>query len=114
MKKYIFLGLIFALLTGFAFAQNLPQVTVVNNTGYTFHYLYLAPESSGDWGDDVLGNQILRDGQRIQVTLPYPLERERVYDFWAIDEDGDDYYKWDIRVTQGARVVFVFDDIDWY
>ena len=69
MKKYIFLGLIFALLTGFAFAQNLPQVTVVNNTGYTFYELYVSPSISDDWGDDILGNQILKDGAQIDVPF---------------------------------------------
>ena len=113
MKKSIVLVCIFMLFAGAVFAQNRPEITVVNNTGYTIYYLYVSPATSDGWGNDVLGSsQTLRSGYEIRVSLPYPLESERFYDFRAVDEDDDSYYKWNVRITPNSRVVFVFDDID--
>ena len=117
------LALIFAAIIGLAVSgcasspfssqsAELPVITVVNNTGYTCHYLYLSPVSSDDWEEELLGDDILESGQSVRVRLEFPLSRENRYDFKMVDLDGDSYTKWDVPLTENAVVVFVFDDID--
>ena len=113
MKKLIFASLFLILGIFVVSAQNLPSITIVNNTGYPLVAVALSPEEFDNWGDgDILGDVILENGQSFTYRLPYPLNKYNVYDFIAIDEDEDAYYKWGVTVTNNARIVFVFDDIE--
>ena len=93
-------------------SQNLPRITIVNNTGYTFYYLYVSPTASDVWGRDVLGSRVLRSGYEFGVTLPHPTDVTNTYDIMAVDVDGDSYTKWNVLVRPNQRIEFVFADID--
>jgi len=114
MKKAIFFLSILLLFTGLASAQNLPSITLVNNTGYTVWYVYISQTASDSWGNDWLAsNEILRSGSAVTFTLPYPLNVVNRYDIKIVDSDGDSYTKWDVRVNANSRIVFTFDDFDY-
>lgn len=73
-------------------------VVVDNETGYDIYFLYVSHESSDDWEEDVLGDDILWDGDSVRVDLygyktPY-------FDIHAIDEDGDTYTVWGLNVAR--------------
>ena len=89
-----------------------PVVTVVNNTGYTCFYLYLSPSSTDNWEEDVLGNDILENGQSVRVHLSKSLSQENIYDIMMVDEDGDTYTKWNVQLTENARILFTMRDFD--
>jgi len=91
-------------------AQNQPQITIVNNTGYAFIQLYVSPTTSDVWGTSVLGSQVLASGDSFTVTLPYPLSTIDTYDIMAVDTDVDAYIKWNVRVAAGDRIVFSMSD----
>jgi hypothetical protein len=110
MKKLILASLFFILGAFVLSAQNLPSIQIVNDTGYTFYYLYVSPSESDKWGDDILGDKILRSGETFTFRLPQPLSSVNVYDFLAEDEDEDPYYKYEVTITNNARIVFTFDD----
>jgi hypothetical protein len=40
---------------------------LVNATGYELKALYVAPSKSDDWGDDILGQDVLSDGQAVNI-----------------------------------------------
>ncbi|HXP06406.1 MAG TPA: argininosuccinate lyase [Stellaceae bacterium] len=40
---------------------------LVNKTGYELKALYVSPSKSDDWGDDILGQDVLGDGQVVNV-----------------------------------------------
>ena len=111
MKKLSLTGLF--LFAGFFFlcAQNMPSVNIVNNTGYTIYFLYVSPSESDEWGVDILGDAVLRDGETFIYQLSEPLGRVSTYDFLAEDEDDDPYLKWKITITNNARIIFTFDDL---
>ena len=113
MKKLMLTG-IFLLLGIFVIsAQNLPSITIVNNTGYAMYYIFISPSEDEYWGDELLGEEILENGQSFSYRLPYPLSQFNTYDILLVDEDEDIYIKWDVRVSNNARIVFTFDDIDY-
>ncbi len=60
---------------------------LVNDTGIDMHYIYISETKNNDWEEDVLGEDILEDGSRLNMTF-----RGRTACLWdikTIDEDGD-------------------------
>nr|AGS52038.1 hypothetical protein [uncultured bacterium contig00008] len=111
MRKLLLSLLVFMFFSTAMYAQQLPQVTIVNNTGYTVWYVYFGPVTDTSWGEDKLdGNETLNNGQSRTFTLLYPLSEADMYDFRLVDLDGDSYIKWDILVSNNATVEFTFDD----
>jgi hypothetical protein len=93
-------------------AQELPVIYIVNNTGYTGYYLYISQTDIDEWEEDVLGEDILSDGDSVIVELPRPLNEVNRYDIRLEDEDDDSYTKWNVRITPNARIEFTLDDLD--
>ena len=113
MKKIIALC-VFLLFAVFSIAaQNLPVISIVNNTGYTVFCVYISPSDYEDWGEDLLdSDEVLYDGETFTCQLPQPLSKVKAYDILLEDEDGDTYSKWHISVAANPRVIFTFDDLD--
>ena len=112
MKKYVFFALFLAIGLSAVSAQSLPEVTIVNNTGYMVWYLHISPTDNNSWEEDKLGDAVLPSGQSFTVRLNQPLSAANRYDIKLIDSDGDSYTKWDVLIAPNARIVFTFDDID--
>jgi hypothetical protein len=111
--KRIGLVLVFLLgFTGIISAQSRPRITIVNNTGFTVYYIYISQTATDDWEEDVLDDDVLMDGDYINVTLAYPLTVTNRYDIKLEDEDGDTYTRWDVLITPNARIVFTIKDLD--
>lgn len=108
--KRILLCAVFFSLIAAAHGQNLPGVTIVNNTGFTVYYVYISQTASQNWGTDTLGSSVLSNGSSTSVRLPYPLNVVNRYDIKLVDKDGDSYIKWDVPVTANASIVFTFND----
>lgn len=112
MKKLMVAGL-FLLLSAFAAsAQNLPSVRIVNNTGVTIYYVYISSPDSEDWGEDVLGEAFLENGQTFTYQLPRSLGSGSVFDLCIEDETEAKYIKWGATLTNNAQIVFTIDDLD--
>jgi hypothetical protein len=94
-------------------AQNLPTVRIVNNTGYDIYFLYVSPTESDEWGEDILGDEILKNGSTFTYRLPKPLSTYNVYDFLAEDKDEDLYIKMEISVVNNVQIVFTNADLDY-
>lgn len=56
---------------------------LVNATGYELKALYVAPSKSDEWGDDVLGQDVLSDGQAVNIHFSPKVKT----------------CKWDLKVT---------------
>jgi hypothetical protein len=84
-----------------------PMLTVVNDTGYTFYYLYVSPSDSDSWGKDVLEGQVLYDGQSFRYALPY----NGTWDILAEDSDEDTYTR-RLMITADTTLALTFDDLD--
>jgi hypothetical protein len=113
MKQALILGL-FLLAGAFSLsAQNLPSVRITNNTGYDVYYIYISPSDSEDWGEEFLGDDILLDGHSVNIQLDHPLSTVDTYDFYIEDEDGDTYFKYEVEITNNARIVFTEADLEF-
>lgn len=71
-------------------------VRIVNDTGgYDIWYIFISPASSDNWGDDWLdSDEVLPSGSSVSFDVP-----DGVYDIRLIDEDEDEYIRWDVSVA---------------
>lgn len=56
---------------------------LVNKTGYDISHVYVSPTKSNDWEEDVLGKDVLEDGDAWDIAF----------------ERGDKTCKWDLKVV---------------
>ncbi|MFG1424395.1 hypothetical protein [Roseixanthobacter liquoris] len=86
--KYTFAGLCFALscllmIAVPANAAGKQDFVLVNKTGYDISHVYVSPVKSDDWEEDVLGKDVLEDG-----------------DAWTIKfSRNTNACKWDLKVV---------------
>ncbi len=84
-------------------------IEITNKTGYDVYYLYVSHEDSEDWEDDVLGDDVLADGESFRVELDnYP---SSIFDVQAEDEDEDTYTLYGIDV-ETDDLILTIDDLD--
>lgn len=107
-RQRIFFAFLFVLLSVAANAQEY-YVDVTNRTGFTIVYMQVSPGSSKSWEEDVLGLDVLLDGDTQRVNL-YGY-RSPVFDILLTDEDGDTYTFWNVDVSRQDLVV-TLDDLD--
>jgi hypothetical protein len=67
---------------------------LVNKTGYELKALYVAPSKSDDWQDDVLGQDVLADGQAVNVHFS-PKTKVCMYDLKVVYSDDDSNAVWE-------------------
>ncbi|MDR2312981.1 MAG: hypothetical protein LBE02_00415 [Spirochaetaceae bacterium] len=113
MKKLLWAAVFFIWGVSAVAAQNLPSITVVNDTGYTVYGVYISPSAEEEWGEDVLGDIVLAPGEAFNVRLAYPLTVVNVYDILLLDEDDDTYCKWEVTLTNNARISFTLEDLEY-
>jgi hypothetical protein len=74
-------------------AQAAQDFTVVNKTGIEIYALYVTPNNSDDWGDDILGADTLANNDELDIVF----NRKEKATYWDIrieDADGN-YIEWD-------------------
>jgi hypothetical protein len=84
-------------------------VDITNRTGYTIMYVYVSPAKSDSWEEDVLGKEVLPDGETRRVTLTG--YRSPIFDIQLVDSDGDKYTFWKVDVSE-QDIVATLDDLD--
>jgi hypothetical protein len=55
---------------GDANAQAQQDFQLVNRTGYTIDEVYVSPSEQNSWGDDLMGDDSLEEGQTLNVRFP--------------------------------------------
>jgi len=96
MKKLCLILVVLCIAAASVFAFD-GYVEVTNNTGFDIYFLYISHEDDEDWGDDVLGDEILEDGSSISIDLEG--YSSSIFDIKAEDEDGDTYTVWELDVA---------------
>ena len=71
-------------------------VDITNKTGYTIYYIYISPDNSDSWEEDVLGAEVLMDDETRRVNLKG--YKSPIFDIKLVDEDGDSYTFWDVSL----------------
>lgn len=109
MKRAI-LGMVAAV--GFAgvvaTAQGKQDFTLVNKTGLTINELYVSPSNDDEWGEDVLGADILKDAAKVDIEFARK-EKACKWDLKIVDEDEDDITWEDIDLCQASEITLKYE-----
>ncbi len=92
-----------------AITASADSIVVINKTGYDLYYLQVSPSDSDEWGEDVLGDDVLLDGGNIKLDIDGYDVCE--LDIMAVDEEDDAYIIWSFDSCSGSKVVFTMDDL---
>ncbi len=79
-------------------------VVITNYSDRDIFYLYVSPESSGDWEEDVLGDDVLLAGDDIRINL-YGYD-ECMFDIKAVYDNEEEEISWDVNVC--------IEDVEFY
>ena len=112
MRTFFYSMLALFIISTTVHAQQLPQITIVNRTGYEITQVYFSSSVDDFWGVNRLVSATILRGHSVTLDLPYPLNVVDRYDIRLTDVDGDTYTKFNVRVTNSPRIVFTLDDID--
>ncbi len=73
--------------------QSKLDFTLLNRTGVTINELYVSPDEADDWEEDVLGRDVLKHNESIDITFSRS-EKSCDWDLKVKDADGDEI-EWD-------------------
>jgi hypothetical protein len=110
--RRVFLGLVCAVVLAGAGsavkAQGKQDFTLVNKTGLEIHELYVSPANDDQWGEDVLGRDILKSGESVEITFARK-EKSCVWDLKIVDEDKDDVIWEDINLCKAEEITLKYE-----
>ena len=94
-------------IVGLVVGMNASTIEITNATGgWDVWYVYISPASSSSWGDDWLGSEIMYDGETWEFDVV-----DDVYDIKLVDEDGDEYIRWNVPVEGRYYWRVTLDDL---
>ncbi|MDR2529454.1 MAG: hypothetical protein LBD04_10665 [Synergistaceae bacterium] len=85
MKKFFAAALlVLVVLTG-SIAAEAGTITIKNSTGIDLYEIYVSGSGTGDWEEDVMGQEILENGQTLRLTVNGSYSK---FDMRAVDGNG--------------------------
>lgn len=88
-----------ALATGLATAQAAvgqakQDFTLVNKTGYALSEVYVSPNKSDEWEEDILGRDVMEDGDAFDIHFERA-DKSCLWDLKVVYQDDDSEAVWD-------------------
>ena len=100
--RVFFLAALFVMaLSSIAFA-GAQDFVLVNNTGFPIYTVNVSPASSDNWEEDILGKQVLPNGEAVQVN--FGIGNTQYWDIQAVFEDGSSLAWYNIDLLSVAQV----------
>lgn len=84
-------------------AEAKQDFTLVNKTGYTIDQVYVSPSAANDWLDDVLGQDVLEDGQKANIKFHSSNDICK-YDLKVIYDDKEEVEWADINLCEEEKI----------
>jgi hypothetical protein len=79
--------------------------TITNSTGHVIVTLNVSPSNSSRWGPDILGREVLADGEQAEVSFDRD-EDQCVWDIRVTYDDGTENDERGINLCQTTEVEF--------
>lgn len=96
IRKVLMAAAVLAVGAGSAFAAGKQDFDLVNKTGYPIEEVYVAPSSSDDWQEDVLGQDILENGKKVHIRFNRATKT----------------CKWDLKVVYSDKETAEWEEFD--
>jgi hypothetical protein len=82
--------------------------TLVNKTGLTIVELYLSTTTTDDWEEDVLGADVLKTGEKLDIKFSSS-ETQCNWDLKIVDEDEDDVIWTKLNLCTANEITLVYE-----
>lgn len=93
-----------------ASAAGVQDFRLRNRTGYVISEVYVAPTKSNDWEEDVLGRDVLGNGDYVDIEFS-PREDVCHYDLKVVFDDGDDA-EWDyFNLCSVSKITIYYNNL---
>lgn len=102
--KHIFLAVGLSLFAAHAFAET---INIENKSSWEIHEIYFSPSSQEDWGDDYLGQKVLKPG----MTLTLKGIKPGKWDVRLVDEDEDECIVKNQKISTSEKFSINDDDL---
>ena len=89
MKKAFMIFIAVFALMSISFAADAGVISIHNATGFDIYEIYISDSGTEDWEEDVLGADILENGETLRVTV---YGSYRIFDLAAVDHHGNEMY----------------------
>jgi hypothetical protein len=83
-------------------AAGTQDFTLVNNTGVDIHNLHVSESAKDDWEEDVLGADVLANGDSIEIN--FDGKSACMWDMMVKDEEGEGVYWRKIDLCKASQV----------
>ena len=99
LVKIVSVFLLLAAMSVFAGNAEAGVITIRNATGFTLMEIYISDSGTDDWEEDVLGQDVLEDGDTLRLTVNGSYSQ---FDMAAVDDEGTavSWYKLSGNATQ--------------
>jgi hypothetical protein len=103
-----------AILAPLVAAQGKQDFTLYNRTGMAISELYISPASEDEWGDDILGIDVLANNEDTLIHFS-PRERVASWDIKLIDEYGKEHIRYKFNLLNISEITVTKQgDGSWY
>ena len=79
---------------------------LLNNTDQTIKELYVSPSKDDEWGDDILGDDVLPSGQTVTIRFDRYSSGKCYYDIKVVTSSGDEGVLNDTNLCEISYVTF--------
>ena len=82
--------------------------TLVNRTGLTIMEVYLSPTNSDEWGEDVMGKDVLANREKVDIVFS-STETECNWDLKVVDEDDDSIEWTKLNLCTASEITLIYE-----
>lgn len=104
----VMFGLTCTVAVGHAAPGPLLDFTLVNKTGLTILEVYVSPTSDDEWGEDVMGRDVLGDDEAVEITFSRR-ETECVWDLRVVDDDRDAVVWKKLNLCEASEITLKYE-----
>ena len=80
--------------------------TLINNTGQVITEVYVSASNQTDWGEDVLGRDVLMPTETVDITFQRFISGDCLYDIKVISESGAEGQLDQVNLCETHTVTF--------
>lgn len=78
--------------------------SITNNTGLTLIDVYISPNESNDWGEDVIPKDMIADGETFDFTFSDVSAEKCLWDIKFNAEDGVEYFMKGVNLCEISTI----------
>ncbi|HXG90189.1 MAG TPA: hypothetical protein VNJ02_17820 [Vicinamibacterales bacterium] len=111
MKRAVFICLAVLCLgsTSLPAAGPVLDFSLINKTGLTIMEVYVSPSKDDEWGEDVMGRDVLNNSETVDISFSRS-ETTCSWDLKVVDEDKDDIIWEKINLCEASEITLKYEN----